>query len=204
MRKVRVGLDVDGVLYRFTDTAAFLIKQHWDVELPAGGEWPTWNYVKDNVTPEIWKWLWSDAITEHSLFRYGSLYKGAREFLVHTEPYCDNIIITSRPPTAVQDTVDWLSYQRVPMSGIHILGQEPKSSVQPQCDVYVDDALHNIQDLIENTTAHTIMPDKPWNQGTIYATLGIKTDLIGRTFTRTSSWEEIEDVIHKIHTEINA
>lgn len=201
MRKVRFGLDIDGVLYRWSDTARYLLKTYCDVD---PGESETWNWIKDHISREAWTWLWSQAITEHGLFRYGSIYTGSREFLQRIEPYCDNVIITSRPALAVRDTMDWLSYQKVPTTEVHIINNAPKSSIQPQCDVYIDDALHNIQDLIENTTAHTIMPDKPWNQGSIYVTLGMKTDLIGRTFTRTSSWEEIEDVIHKIHTEINA
>jgi uncharacterized HAD superfamily protein len=160
--KLRLGLDLDGVIYRFTDTANYLILAHHGVKL---GEWTTWDYPEQNVTKEVWDWLWTKAITDHGLFRYGSLYKGTREFLTEIGAFANIVVITSRPSAAVSDTLEWLAYQKLPTSEVHILGEQKKSSVQPECDVYIDDAIHNCQDLIENTNGLVIMPDRPWNQG---------------------------------------
>jgi uncharacterized HAD superfamily protein len=160
--KLRLGLDLDGVVYRFSDTANYLILAHHGIKL---GDWTTWDYPEQHVPKEVWGWLWTKAITDHGLFRYGSIYKGTREFLTAVAELANIVVITSRPPNAVQDTMAWLAYQQLPTSEIHVLGKQAKSTVQPQCDVYIDDAIHNCQDLIENTNALVIMPDRPWNQG---------------------------------------
>lgn len=162
MKKLRLGLDLDGVVYRWSDTANYLLKTYWDIDLT---ESTYWDYIKDNTSKEAWDWLWSDAITKHGLYRYGSIYKGMREFLGEIKEYCDIVVITSRPSSASQDTMDWLAFQKLPTNEVRILGRQNKSDVQPQCDVYIDDAIHNCQDLMVNTKGLVIMPDHPWNQG---------------------------------------
>lgn len=190
-RKVRLGLDLDGVLYRWSDTARYLLGTYCGND---PGESENWNWIKDHISTEAWKWLWSAGVTEHGLFRYGSLYKGSREFLGRIEPYCDSVVITSRPPAAVRDTMDWLSYQKIPTAEVHIISNAPKSSVQPQCDVYIDDAIHNCEDLLANTKGWVLMPNRPWNQ--VNETL----EPVGRFF----DWEQAEDMLQLVHTKINA
>lgn len=192
-RKVRLGLDVDGVLYRFQDTAIYLLETHRGAKL-SYDEWSHWDYPKDKITGRDWKWLWSEAITNHGLFRYGSIFKGSREFLTETAPYCDNIVITSRPSEAVQDTLDWLAYQKLPTAEIHILGSnQSKSKVKPRCDIYIDDATHNAQDLLERTTGKIILPDRPWNQDAP----------VSKRVFRTKNWNEVKEIILETHKEIN-
>lgn len=203
MRKVRFGLDIDGVLYRWSDTARYLLKTYCDVD---PGESETWNWIKDHISREAWTWLWSQAIVEHGLFRYGSIYTGSREFLQRVEPYCDNVIITSRPALAVRDTMDWLSYQKVPTAEVHIISTLAKSQVLPRCDLYIDDAEHNVVDLLKNTDADVILPDRPWNQsignGVIISGTSKLSNETG--FHRTFNWEEVENIIYKVHAELNA
>lgn len=192
MRKLRLGLDIDGVLYRWTSTAQHLLGEYWNND---PGESQDWDWIKNHVSKETWKWLWSDGVEKYGLFRYGSLFKGSRDFLIRAEPYCDNVVITSRPANAVRDTMDWLSYQKVPTAEVHIIGVTPKSQVMPQCDVYIDDATHNCLDLLQNTEADVIMPDRPWNQD-----FGDEPE----GFHRTSSWEEIEKILINTYDKINA
>jgi uncharacterized HAD superfamily protein len=179
-------------VYRWGDTAAYLLKEHWNFNLV---ESTYWDYIKDNVSKEAWDWLWTDAITKHGLYRYGSIYKGMREFLDGIKEFCDIVVITSRPPSAAQDTMDWIAYQKLPTNEIRILGRQEKSSVQPQCDVYIDDAIHNCQDLIEHTKGLVIMPDHTWNQG-------YTPDEITR-FHRTYSVEHMKFILETYHMQMN-
>jgi uncharacterized HAD superfamily protein len=150
LKKLRLGLDLDGCLYR------------WG-EFP--GESLDYDWIKNHVTPESWQWLWTEGVEKHGLFRYGSLYKGTRQLLEVLEPLYDSVIITSRPSSAVHDTLEWLSFQKIPTSEIHVVGVgKPKSQIQPECDVYLDDAVHNCEDLLINTAGLVVMPDRPWNQ----------------------------------------
>lgn len=190
-QKVRLGLDVDGVLYRWSDTARYLLETYWNIDV---GESQHWDWIKDHVTKEAWKWLWSDAITNHGLYRYGSIYKGSREFLYRMQKYCDNVIITSRPSIAASDTMDWLVYQRVPTTEVHIVGaKQSKADIMPQCDIYIDDAEHNCEDLLAKTKAKIIMPDRPWNQ----------KEINHERLFRTYSWKEMVKIIRATYRELN-
>lgn len=158
---MRFGLDVDGVLYKWSATGAFLLNEEFGLEL---GESTSWNYLQDNVTEKQWKWLWTTGI-ERGLFRYGSLFKGARRFVdrLYEEGH-DIVIITSRPEEALEDTMDWFSYQKLPAMEYHIIGHEAKKS-DIKCDVYLDDSPRVLKDIVENRrSALMLLMDRPWNQ----------------------------------------
>lgn len=162
MKKLRLGLDLDGVVYRWQDTAIYLLNTLRGTSVSYDA-WDHWDYLKETISKDDWKWLWSDAVIDHGLFRFGSLYKGSREFLRDIKDQYEIVVITSRQENAVRDTMDWLAYQQLPTTEIHILGQQSKSSVEPKCDVYIDDAIHNCEDLLVNTGGLVVMPDRPWN-----------------------------------------
>lgn len=161
--RLRIGVDLDGVVYRFSDTANYLIKEHFGIDIP---EWTDWDFAPDFLEgygrPEVWTWLWKSGI-DLGLFRYGSIYKGSREALVKLARMGDLVVITARPKSAVNDTLEWLAYQRFPTSEVHILSGAPKSTVK--CDVYIDDSLDNMDELAQNAPAYSrlLLVDRPWN-----------------------------------------
>jgi len=193
-QKPRLGLDLDGVVYRWQDTAIYLLNTRRGTHVSYEA-WDHWDYLKETISKEDWKWLWTTAVTEHGLFRYGSLYRGMRDFLDEIKDKYHIVIITSRRENAVRDTVDWLAYQQLPSTEIHILGSGNKSDVKAECDVYIDDAIHNCQDLIENTKGLVIMPDRPWNHG-------YTSDEITR-FHRTYSVAHMKFILEAYHMQIN-
>lgn len=188
-KKVRLGLDLDGVIYRWGDTARYLLETYWNLSnVPLEGR------IENYIPQKANTWLWNEGVKKHGLFRYGSIYKGSREFLNRMEKYCDNIVITARPASAIPDTLDWLSYQKLPTAEIHILGpDQKKSSVKPRCDLYLDDASHVAEDLLQKTKATIILPDRPSNQDAP----------VNQRVVRTTSWEEIEEIIKAKYKEIN-
>ena len=193
MKKLRLGCDLDGVVYRWSDTARYILQAYRN-ESP--GESLDYDWIKNHITPESWQWLWTDGVAKHGLFRYGSIYKGMRKFLEDVEPLYENVVITSRPDSARQDTIDWLAFQKLPTSEVHIVGPgQPKSEIEPQCDVYIDDAIHNCQDLMINTKGLVVMPDRPWNQG-----------YYGDDYTRfhrTYSVAHMKFVLEQYHAQVN-
>lgn len=178
-RPIRAGIDLDGVCYRWSETAKFLLNTTFGYKL---GESTYWGYIQANVKPEHWKWLWADAITKHGLFRHGNCYPGTFMALqaLHEMGH-DLVIITSRPKLARADTLDWLAYHRIPASEVHILGEDaPKNNVA--CDYYVDDGPQNAEPLVRAGRA-VFLWDRPWNQGCQY---GI----------RISTWPELIRYVH--------
>jgi len=167
-----IGLDLDGVCYNWDKTARYMLRKRYvnsgrviPIELTT--ESRSWDYIMEAVTPDDWKWLWSEAI-DQGLYRYGNVVKGAIEGVQELNELGDVIVITHRPKTAVHDTLVWLStmFDKAPLSGLVIQSHkgQRKSDVRPQPDVYIDDAIHNAEDILENTDKRIIVYDQPWNQ----------------------------------------
>jgi 5'(3')-deoxyribonucleotidase len=180
---VRIGVDIDGVMYEWSKTARYMLREilpnsPYTKDGPLGVESQHWDYIQKHVAPEHWKWLWTEGV-RLGLFRHGHMCPGTIEAIRKLSELGDIIVVTHRPAAAVADTLAWLSYQRLPLSGIHILtNQEPKSSVA-KCDVFIDDKPENCEDLAAIGTAACLM-DRPWNQHSSYS-------------PRVYSWQDFEE-----------
>lgn len=165
---MRIGLDIDGVMYKWDKTARYMLR---DV-LPDSPykellqqESQGWDWIKENVVPEHWEWLWTEGV-RLGLFRYGHLYPGTIQAVRRLAEIGDVVLITHRPKNAVTDTLAWLGLLNLPLAGVHLLtNQEPKSWVSPHCDVYLDDKPANIYDLAVNTSGTACLMARPWNVG---------------------------------------
>jgi hypothetical protein len=165
---VRLGIDIDGVMYKWDKTARYMLR---DV-LPGSPyrevlqqESSSWDWIKEQVSPEHWRWLWTEGV-RLGLFRYGHLYPGTIQAMrLLVKQGHEVVLITHRPQSAVPDTFAWLSWLNLPLAGLHLLtNAEPKSLVHPQCDVYLDDKPDNIEDLHLRTGARAVcLMRRPWN-----------------------------------------
>jgi len=177
---LRIGLDLDGVAYEWGSVARFLLSHHFGYILEK--EASHWWAYRDAVKKEHWRWLWDEGVRNHGLFRHGHLYKGTVEALENLRHLGRIIVITARPETARQDTLDWLAFHQLPVSEFHLLaGESAKSSVRPFCDLYVDDSPGVVQDLSENTPGVVLCWDRPWNQSLV----------ADGNVRRVSSWLEV-------------
>lgn len=160
---LKVAIDADGVLYQWSKTARYMLRLYrgYSKTGPMGKESTSWDYIKENIDPEDWAWLWTEGV-RLGLFRYGHLVQGCIEGVNKLALDNELVLITHRPKTAVKDTLDWLSYINLPFSGIHILtNQEPKSMVE--ADILIDDKPENIDEWV-NHARYAVMLDQPWNQ----------------------------------------
>lgn len=159
----RIGLDLDGVVYNFTSSYIYLLSEYRDVKFPIGVEWiDNWNAMDRYTTEEDRAWLWTTGI-ELGLFRHGHLIKGAIDGVRKLDQLGDIEAVSHRPKAAVSDTLAFLSYCQLPLSGVHLLtSEEPKSLVG--CDVYVDDGPHVIEEL-QAAGMPIVIFDAPYNRG---------------------------------------
>lgn len=182
-RRARFGLDVDGVMYQFQKTALYMLNSMRGYNLKLE-DWTYWNQPKDCVKNNDWQWLWSGGVKD-GLFRYGHLYKGTIEAVRTLNILGDVVVITHRPRNAVQDTLDWLAYLRLPFVEIHLLTEgQAKSAVK--CDMYVDDKPENVEDFVHNTEGLALLWDRPWNNQWIPALFTMRE-------TRVFSWQDVID-----------
>jgi 5'(3')-deoxyribonucleotidase len=166
---MKIGLDLDGVCYEWSATAQYMIRERMVARgaVPPAELWETpkyWDWIENYTPAEDWAWLWSRGI-EEGLYRYGHCVKGAIGGAQAISKLGDTTIITARPKAAVHDTMAWLElmFNRVPLAGVVIQSDGQKKS-EVECDVYIDDAKHNLEDLLDNTDAMVIQFVQPWNE----------------------------------------
>ena len=143
---LRLGIDLDGVIADFNAgwieryNAQFgtdLLPEHVDI-------WDAPTLLTHFVDMgEFWSWA-RTAGGGPSIFRVLQPYHGALEALHRLSELHHIVILTTKPEFAVHDTFEWLAEHRVPTTEVHILTD--KASVD--CDVYLDDADHNIEALV--------------------------------------------------------
>lgn len=159
-----IGLDLDGVTYHWERTARYLLRTYRGCANLADYS-QSWDWIEEQVSREDWAWLWDEGV-KHGLYRHGHVVTGA---IIGAKALCelgDVFLITSRPKFALKDTLDWLSlhFNEVEFSGLNILSfGQLKSTVRPDCDVYIDDGDQNLHDLT-GAGKHVVLFDQPWNQ----------------------------------------
>jgi 5'(3')-deoxyribonucleotidase len=194
-----IGLDLDGPCYHFDRTARYMLRKR----ILAYGDFATaklleeesttWNGIRDIVHPDDWAWLWTDGV-KNGLFRYGHIVGGAIEGVQELSQIGDVVAITARPKQAVHDTIVWLAtmFDKAPLSGLVIQSHgQRKSDVHPLPDVYVDDAAHNADDILDNTTSRVVLYDTPMNR---------RYPLNPRVF-RALDWIDVVGIIRRIKGE---
>lgn len=185
MTTMRIVLDIDGVLYKFSHAAQYMLAKKKGLADREDLFWDdrTWDC---NRPQEDWDWLLG-AEQSNYIYRHGHLWSGAVEFTYELAKLGDIVLVTKRPSHATKVTMDWIRYtfdhEPFPFVEVHILGPGEKKSQIP-ADIYIDDSLENIEELGENTEAKLILVDRPWNQ----------TDR-PTWYTRTKSFEEVLDVV---------
>lgn len=169
---MRIAVDLDGTVYEWDKTARYLLRRRFherNESVPYELMHPSqeWDSAKETVPEEDWEWLWAGGIRE-GLFRCGHIVHGARDGVAAlTRAGHDVLFVTKRPRRAARDTLGWVSlmFGDLPILGVMVLdGGEPKSSVRPPPDVFVDDNPHIISDVLKHTYAEAILFDQPWNR----------------------------------------
>lgn len=203
--RLRFGLDVDGVMYMWDKTARYMLRTERGYTRDQLGR-PSryWNEIADIVSKEDWQWLWGTGV-KMGLFRYGHLFTGTIEAVRTLSTIGDAVVITHRPRSAVQDTLDWLSFLKLPFTEIHLLTSgEPKSKV-PHCNLYVDDKPENCVDFNDNTDGLPLL----WSRESNYEWDSMRGSYLDRrtpslTFAKesrvctVSTWEEVIDYARSI------
>jgi 5'(3')-deoxyribonucleotidase len=181
---LRSAVDLDGVLYEFQRTYRYMIREYRGVEMPPVAEfWTTWDAQKQYGTPADHRWMWDEGV-KRGLFRYGHMVTGGRRGLERlAEDGHELIIVTSRPESAVNDTMEWCSLllKDIPIVGFHILSNgERKTSID--WDVLIDDRPENIEDAL-SAGRKAVLFQQPWNDN--YITLAQEAN----------GWKEVPDAI---------
>jgi len=180
---MRIGLDIDGVVYDWEGRARKILAEEFGVDLPLSSEWDS---IKNAITPEQWNWLWTTGVTgQPALFMDGDKYPGASDGVEMLSDIGDVVIITKVPRVAIQDRIFWLSHNGIPFDEFRTVGSlSDKSLIVPLCDVYIDDSSEVADDILEHTNAKMILWNRPWN-------MGINAPKSRKQYWRVDCWDEV-------------
>jgi len=167
VRKLRLGIDLDGVVADFNDgwttryNRDFPDKLDRDLKAEDVVEWdaPTTLSHFPNMSAF---WTWAETCAEgRSLFHGLDPYEGALDALHQLRGDGHHLVIlTTKPHFSIHDTYDWLARHKIPSTEIHILDDK----TQVDCDVYLDDADHNLEALTSaHPAAEVCRYVRPWN-----------------------------------------
>lgn len=183
---MRLGIDIDGVVADFNKGWVERYNEDFGSELTPDSV-TMWDGM-ERLThfPDMQAfWEWAEDFGNGSLFRHLEAYPDAVPALERLSTVHDIVIITTKPDWAVLDTIAWIADHKLPTREVHVVDwTTPKWGVP--CDVYLDDAPHQIEDI------HANRPDsvmcrfvRPWNEP-VPGTREI------------SSWAEFEALIGEI------
>lgn len=161
---LRLGIDLDGVvadfnggwMRRYNDTYGTALEpslvRHWD-------DLHTHTHFPDQRA--FWHWAATEGNGQGSFFRHLDPYPGALDALRRLDDAGHSVVIlTSKPDWAVHDTFAWVAAHEIPTREVHVVSD--KASVT--CDVYLDDADHNLVRLRAKRPGAVICRYvQPWN-----------------------------------------
>jgi 5'(3')-deoxyribonucleotidase len=178
MRRLRLGIDLDGVVADFNTGWVDRYNQQFATALHPG-QIATWDAAPalthfEDMT-EFWLWARADADTapangdgevdghRPSIFRELPAYPDALPALHRLAGDHDVVVITSKHDWAVPDTLEWLAEHRMPSREYHFTWRK----WDVDCDVYLDDAPHNLRALAtQRPDALVCRYVRPWNAPT--------------------------------------
>ena len=168
---MRIGIDIDGVLFPFDTVARHVLHQwfprHNVPEQPS----TSWSALKDEVAPELWRWLWSPrgqaTVFSQSKRCYHDAVQVVRELLtnsdheVHFVTHRDPAITGTYTSRFLAEHFDGLRW-----AGLHMLGQRatiPKWKLA-RWEVFVDDKPETVFEFLTHTDTQVFAPRRPWNE----------------------------------------
>ena len=143
MQKLRLGIDLDGVVADFNQGWIDCYNRDFNTTLHSDDivEWDAPLFLTDfEHMGKFWDWA-RDCGNGDSLFRVLPTYPGAVETLHRLADQHHIIIVTTKPDFAVNDTYAWLEQHNIPNTEVHIVDDKTTVNI----DLLLDDADHNLQ-----------------------------------------------------------
>lgn len=172
-KKLKIGIDVDGILADFNSSYRELVHQYSDVRLPEiSNTYPTsWNYPRDaGLDKATDNKLWEVISKSNSFWQDLPAYPDTKNFLewagwLPTE--VDVYFITSRPGwTAKHQTENWLRFNGFGATPTVLISSEKGQCAEAlKLTHYIDDKNENCTDVFNGSGSITdvYMLVRPWN-----------------------------------------
>ena len=154
---MRIGVDMDGVLADFDKS--WVDKWNEDhgtnIEYKHCDHWDALTELTGVEYPEWWEW----ASTRGDLFLDAEPLPGAvRGMQLLKSLGHDIVIITAKPRWAAGHPSTWLREYNIPYDELHVTTKK----TYVLCDAYIDDALHHVEEFIEERPEALTIQYQAW------------------------------------------
>lgn len=163
---MRIGIDIDGVLFPWTDVANEAVMERFGV--PDPGPHVEWEHLKNLLTRDQWGWLWTAEGQDVVFGQIERTYPGAVEAVNAITRHGEHEVhfVTHRDPRrAGVHTAAFLAlhFGAHPWAGTHVIQAAMEKHRLARWDVFIDDKPETIWDFVANTDAEVFTPARPWN-----------------------------------------
>ena len=161
---MRLGIDLDGVVADFNAGWIRLHQEEFGSELHPEMV-TTWDGLHElggfADMDAFWRWARGNA-DRPSIFRHLDVFPDALETLRDLDRAGHKVVIvTTKPRWARVDTFRWLAVHEIPTAEVHMTDRK----YEVECDVYLDDSPHVLQDLVRLRPDATVCRFvRPWNE----------------------------------------
>jgi hypothetical protein len=162
---VRIGVDIDGVLFPWEDAVREAVAMRFGVNL---GELTTWDSYELELGPARWAWLWTEDGIDAVLGQTWRTYPGVVEAIrtVMGLGHAVHFVTHRDPGTSGLHTTEFLDrhFGGLRWEGLHVVRSMVAKRTLGRWDVFVDDKPETVFDFLANTNARVFAPARPWNE----------------------------------------
>jgi uncharacterized HAD superfamily protein len=180
---VKIGLDLDGVVYPFVEVMQDYLSEQHQREFPYPTQWDLWEDW--GLTRQEFYDEFETAVHSGVVFTKGQPVDGARVAIEQLVAEGHTIhVVTDRliSPEAQKRTVTWLAKHGIPHDTLTFSRDKTLLPV----DVFIEDSPHHTKALLKEGT-RVVVFDRPWNRKLM---IGIWTNI-----TRAMDWPQVVDSV---------
>lgn len=193
-RKLKIGVDIDGVLYDFHDAFKIYLHNKHSKPLEEMSEPDGWLfYEKWGMCKEEFLHFFKMGINDEFIFKYGKMLDGASEYLKkikkmgHSIHLVSNRKIEDAEHKSLSNTVHWLNENEISFDTLDFDFEKGKYAKKYNLDIFIDDSPKHLSQLEENACNFLFLFDQKWNRKEKY-----------EIYKRVHNWREIYEQIRMI------
>ncbi|MFQ5924671.1 MAG: hypothetical protein ACE5IE_01565 [Dehalococcoidia bacterium] len=153
---MKIGVDVDGVIGNQVPHLLRRVRHKYGIKMKKS-DIKLWDQPMGHTNFEK---EMEEAVLDRTFVLTMPLIRGAREGLERIASHNRVIIVTSRPPEADEDTIEWLNTKRLGFD--EFINTHREGKLRAPIDVLVDDRLENVRDFALSGRM-AVMLSQPWN-----------------------------------------
>ena len=183
VEKMKIGIDIDGVISDFVKTFALVVKKKYRISLREEEIFCHDLFQVLGIPKEE-----AIELIRETLIKDLTLIPGAHQGMNQLKQEHEIYLLSARFKDLATITQNWLKRKKIPYDEILYLEEGNKHQVNLQLDVLIEDNLKDAIGWLGKAKAILIF-DHPWNRS-----LDVK-----KSFHRVHNWSEIVEFVKKLH-----